>query len=259
MICAWIISIISSSPLVQYTKFQYVNLTDNANQTESVTLAPVPSCYNDRSSTFPMIYQSTLTSIFLFAPTFILTVLYILIVLKLRRLNKMFADENRFERKNEEVMRLMMAKSSGHPNMKNGKNTRSSSGVEATIRQVSNASNYSQLISKRKQTITICLVSLAFFFCQIPIKCFQIFNSFYKFKNVSHEQDMERFKIMNIIFLSTKLLFYLHTMSNPIIYNLMSSKFSQSFRNVILCKSLNEKSKQRSGLNSSEFNRNSIK
>jgi hypothetical protein len=82
---------------------------------------------------------------------------------------------------------------------------------------VSGKSSYGKnLIAKRNQTITICLISLAFFFCQIPIKIFQIFNAFYEFENESAENDLVRFKIINIIFLSSKLLFFLHGMSNPI-------------------------------------------
>lgn len=101
-------------------------------------------------------------------------------------------------------------------------------------------STYGQLIAKRKQTIMICLISLAFYICQIPIKLFQMFNTFYTFQeDVPEEQAAWRFHALNIVFLSAKLLFFLHGMSNPIIYNLMSSKFHQSFRKVILCKSLN--------------------
>lgn len=100
-------------------------------------------------------------------------------------------------------------------------------------------SNSNNLIAKRKQTITLCLVSLTFFFCQIPVKIFQIFNSFYQFESVSEEYDVMIFKRMNIIFLLSKLLYYLHSMSNPIIYNLMSTKFNRSFKNVIFCKPIN--------------------
>jgi hypothetical protein len=91
------------------------------------------------------------------------------------------------------------------------------------------------LIIKRKQTITLCLISLAFFSCQIPIKAFQMFNLFYIFQ----EADPFKFKIIDIIFLSCKLLYFFHGMSNPIIYNLMSTKFRRSFKNAILCKALN--------------------
>lgn len=98
--------------------------------------------------------------------------------------------------------------------------------------------NYSQLILKRKQTIMICFISLAFFICQLPIKVFQMFNTFYEYPQVSDEQSAHRFTILNLIFLSAKLLYFLHGMSNPIIYNLMSTKFNESFRKVILCKPL---------------------
>lgn len=103
----------------------------------------------------------------------------------------------------------------------------------------SNNNNYSQLISKRKQTIMICFVSLAFFICQLPIKVFQMFNTFYEWQPAANQEvASRRFFVLNMIFLCTKLLYFLHGMSNPIIYNLMSTKFNESFRNVILCKSL---------------------
>ena len=54
----------------------------------------------------------------------------------------------------------------------------------------------------------------------------------------TQEQMSQRFKILNIIFLTAKLIYCFHSMSNPIIYNLMSSKFSRSYRKVLLCKSL---------------------
>jgi len=80
---------------------------------------------------------------------------------------------------------------------------------------------------KRRQTISICLISLFFFFCVIPIKLFQVF----KFV-----VNIENLEITHTIFLISKLLFYTHIMSNPIVYNLMSSKFSRSFRKILFCK-----------------------
>lgn len=92
------------------------------------------------------------------------------------------------------------------------------------------------LVAKRKQTITLCLISLAFFFCQIPIRLFQIFNTFYVFPETDEDKHT-KFKYLNALFLVSKMLYFLHGTSNPIIYNLMSTKFSKSFKSVIFCKS----------------------
>jgi hypothetical protein len=97
--------------------------------------------------------------------------------------------------------------------------------------------NRKSVINKRKLTITLCLISIAFFFCQLPIRFFQIFNIFYEFESLGvEEHDYNKFKIINIIFLSTKLLYFLHGMSNPLVYNLMSTKFRNSFKKVIFCR-----------------------
>ena len=63
-------------------------------------------------------------------------------------------------------------------------------------------------------------------------------------EHVEIENDIWRFKVMNAIFLFTKFLYFLHGMSNPIIYNLMSTKFNRSFRNVVLCKSIHSNKNQ---------------
>jgi hypothetical protein len=66
----------------------------------------------------------------------------------------------------------------------------------------------------------------------------------YEFETAEGDEDQfddpsaSQFKILNFIFLTVKLMYCLQGLSNPIIYNLMSSKFYGSFKSVILCKPL---------------------
>lgn len=106
------------------------------------------------------------------------------------------------------------------------------SSVVSTLKPLIDLSNGNATLNnntniKRRQTISICFVSLIFFFCVIPIKLFQI---------LKFMIDIDNLEITHTIFLISKLLFYTHIMSNPIVYNLMSTKFSRSFKNVLFCK-----------------------
>ncbi|CAF0929624.1 unnamed protein product [Brachionus calyciflorus] len=207
LVMLWIISIIFSSPFI----FNTVYRTDVA-QNSSVSY-----CYNDRSYLFPKIYSSIFISVFVFIPSIILSIVYISLIHKIKSLNRchLLARQLNVQKKKRQYSSIIQLNF-----------------FSVSKRPVS----YDSLVVKRKQTITICLVSLAFFFCQIPIKIFQLFNVFYKFEKNDLESDILRFKVLNTIFLITKFLYFLHGMSNPIIYNLMSTKFNRSFRNVVLCK-----------------------
>lgn len=211
-------------------------------------------------------------SVFLIAPSLLLIVIYILIVLKLRHLNRNLSQashNNTYKNSHSHNYRDIRHQSSHETRTMSESYESLNDTITSTTMRMSQPAtprelpslirnspnsisrnsrnnNYTQLIAKRKQTIMICCVSLTFFICQIPIKLFQIFNTFYTFeKEISEEKAALRFQLLNIVFLSTKFLFFLHGMSNPIIYNLMSTKFNQSFRKVILCQSLDYTPKKR--------------
>ena len=301
----WLSSIIFSLPSISYTTYK-LEYNSESNTTLIV-------CYMDRSS---LVYKSYFTSfyfMFIFIPSIIMSVVYLIIIRKLKKLNKFvfssesvitrrrfnsghnsvrlsgdesanknsysmkdkyFADKEQelkikmYNENKEEICELGNAISKRSTNSKSINNDENSN----TNNNVSNALKISEkplfvsgmslndmhdlkyhnrnskvkfnmesrtksVVAKRKLTITLCLISIAFFFCQLPIRCFQIFNIFYEFESSNvEENDYIKFKILNIIFLFTKLLYFLHGMSNPIIYNLMSTKFRKSFKRVIFCR-----------------------
>lgn len=226
MLSIWIISGVCSIPYLSYSAFRY----------EAFNGTKISYCFYSRSLG-AKIYSSSCTSLFVFAPSLILSAVYIYIIRKLKKLNK--AHENKGIFRN-----LSSPSGKGLNNSFNSRSELTTSLIKSTNCVFTSNRSFNSLIIKRKQTITICLVSLAFYFCQIPLKIFQLFNIFYNFETTSTENDMIRFRIMNIIFLTTKFLYFLHGMSNPIIYNLMSSKFRHSFNNIVLCKNLKENNKQ---------------
>ncbi|CAF1055440.1 unnamed protein product [Brachionus calyciflorus] len=233
LIGIWLTSALISTPFISFTTYREENYNGTI----------ISYCYNDRSL-FYKIYSSTSTSLFVFAPSFILSAVYLIIIQKLKNINSSFEISLLEKTKRDRRSNFSISKSSScsifYSNKKECENYdfRKTSSVSFLKQKHSifRNSSTSYLIAKRKQTITICLISLAFFFCQIPLKIFQLFNFFYKFESTTIEKDLIRFRIMNFIFLTTKFLYFLHGMSNPIIYNLMSTKFRRSFRKAVLCK-----------------------
>jgi hypothetical protein len=225
----------------------------------------------DRKQSFSQIYITTFTTAFLIVPTLILVIVYGTIIDRLKRLNRNFlvgknhfqsesrkknVDTELYHTNNSYEIRALLSPLDSPKN----RPTTSLSSSKTPTRKESTASLdgvccSQNLIQKRKQTITLCLISVAFFMCQMPLKCFQIFNSLYEFETAEDDDEWSasQFKILNFIFLTVKLMYCLQGLSNPIIYNLMSSKFYRSFKSVIFCKSLNPSG--RSMLN--DFNRKS--
>lgn len=235
-----------STPMYHFAKYNSVNNSGEI----------IEYCYLDRTTTLCKAYVSTLISIILFAPTLILTFVYVGIIRNLQTINKRYSTPDldlaasaahrkhtatNFEiifRSSQSAAAAAAAAAATESSIRiillnRG---RDSNGVNPKLayEEIKRSFCTKNLIRKRRQTIILCTVTMTFFFCQIPIKIFQIFNTFYEWS----ASDDSQFKMLNIIFLTTKLIYCFHPMSNPIIYNLMSSKFSRSYRKVLLCKSL---------------------
>lgn len=268
----WVISLILSSPMIHFASFNIEKRNLSGNQSGS---EDIPYCFIERSTNASKTYVSIFTSFILFAPTLILTCVYVHIIHKLKTINRRMSynryngssDTNNngsstfflsssylktppnYEHESQALapnkqQQLVVASVSSAENNSNfvSQNNVYSMRIlmyEETLRRAVCHRKQQQgsfctknLIKKRKQTITLCLIAMAFCFCQIPIKLFQLFNTFYVWHS-DHD-----FKTLNIVYHTTKLIYFFHSMSNPIIYNLMSSKFSRSYRKVLLCKSL---------------------
>jgi hypothetical protein len=210
LIFCWIFAIIVSSPFILFmeyndsnrTKYEFpMNETTNeySNETNWCGLIEVQ---------ISKIYFLVFVSFFIFVPTILLVPTYSFII------------KNIYSVKNLEFL---------EKSVKNAEHV-SKAVINQQIKtstDFGNSGNLSSMKAKKKQTLKLCAISLFFFFCVIPIKLFQILKFLI---------DIESLEVTHTIFLISKLLFYTHIMSNPIIYNLMSSKFSKAFKNVLFCK-----------------------
>ena len=88
--------------------------------------------------------------------------------------------------------------------------------------------------SKLKFTIVISMVTLAFFCCQLPVRIFISWSYLTQYFMIQPEHEEQPVK-ENLLFIdiclnTTKLIYFFHAISNPIIYNILSRKI----RKVIL-------------------------
>nr|QVK45674.1 G protein-coupled receptor [Proales similis] len=87
-------------------------------------------------------------------------------------------------------------------------------------------------------TIIISLVTLVFFCCQLPMRAFLMW-SYYKhhFEEVELSLTMDDIRLISFISNLLSLIYFLHCISNPIIYNILSKNFrSAFFRSSLLSK-----------------------
>lgn len=92
--------------------------------------------------------------------------------------------------------------------------------------------------NKLKTTIIISLITIIFFCCQLPIRIFLCWSYI---KNYVSPIELEEYQpvnrpsddidIMNILSHLVRLVYFLHCISNPIIYNILSIKFRTAFMN----------------------------
>ena len=121
-------------------------------------------------------------------------------------------------------------------------------------------SHAKRVSNKINFTIILSIITLIFFLCQLPIRIFLLWSFIWLYRN-SNEYDFVMDKTLvslnssttsnnylfsqdssthltDIISNITTLIFFLHCISNPIIYNLASAKFRKTFLSLTTFKSL---------------------
>ena len=210
LIFCWIFAIIVSSPFILFMEYNDSNRTEyeiSLNETTNESSNETNWCGLIEVQ-ISKIYFLIFVSFFIFVPTILLVPTYSFIIREIYCVtNQDFLDRS-FKNSEKLVERVMIQQ-------------------KKSLSETGTNGNLSSMKTKKKQTLKLCAISLFFFFCVIPIKLFQILKFLI---------DIESLEVTHTIFLISKLLFYTHIMSNPIIYNLMSSKFSKAFKNVLFCK-----------------------
>ena len=91
-------------------------------------------------------------------------------------------------------------------------------------------------IKERRLTIIISFVSFLFYCCQLPSRLFLSWAYINDMMEINYEtsdsQLLDNFSLFNILSEVFALIYFLHCVTNPIIYNLLSSKFRKSFMSV---------------------------
>ena len=95
---------------------------------------------------------------------------------------------------------------------------------------------YQKCVKERRFTITLSLVSIIFYCFQLPSRLFLCWSYLNDTMEIDYESSdshsIESFSLFNILSEIFALIYFLHCVTNPIIYNLLSSKFRKSFMSV---------------------------
>jgi hypothetical protein len=259
IILIWIVSILFTIPILKITKY---NPYDENNETLHQCLLTV--------SQFYFIYMIIYTSIIIFIPTAFLSFLYMRIMYKLKihykcKLNEVnipmikYLSPKPAELQSTSQQSLSINKNLGLEKMTSNRTTSLTSLMSCSPTQspkisglnrrsfVSNqACDFKKTCDKscnerKRFTMIILFVTVAFFCCQLPVRIFIIWSFKHHFNkselegsnsnssNISLSGNEFNYEQINIISFTGRLIYFLHGISNPLIYNISSSKFRRSF------------------------------
>ena len=171
-------------------------------------------------------YIFCFNTLLIFIPTIGLAILYMMIIVKLKRRHIPFGKSKNLNQLDgiNEITEAFLQNS-----------------YSLSVQAKSNRTSIITLSSKKcdkktRQTIIISIVTVVFYCCQLPARlflCWSYLNdsvviSFENSNSLSHEN----FYFLNLFSHIVTLIYFLHCISNPIIYNLLSSKFRKAFMSV---------------------------
>jgi hypothetical protein len=186
-------------------------------------------------------YILVLNVVFIFLPSICLTIIYILIIVKLKKHN-IKTNDYLIENENETTSFSNLSKNKTSAKMRkldSEYNLQLESDKAIKYMRISSPSYRGKI----KLTLIISLITLAFFCCHLPVRiflCWAYLLHYIEPFHLSETQNelVEESKLNNINFINlishlTTLVYFLHTISNPIIYNVASIKFRKAFMKLI--------------------------
>lgn len=180
---------------------------------------------------YRLAYILTFNISFIFLPTIGLFILYVFIIAKVGKLVKPIDLED-LEKKRKIRDSLELAKNYGTELQPKNQKTAPS------LRKDSLASHLNtNRLKNSKYTIIISIVAIIFYCGQLPVRIFQSwsYTHYYvhmKTKPETHLLDDLNIDVINFINRVSSLIYYLHCISNPIIYNFLSTKFREGFQSI---------------------------
>ena len=184
-----------------------------------------------------IVYILSYNIIVLFLPAIALTVLYIFIIIKLKKRNRNFCTVIRLEKYSKSYTSSRGTIDSLYSNNRLDSSSqniedRLSFNKDLSCKKISILSRSSLSIQKSNLTIIFLIMAIVFFCCQLPVRIFQCWSylHFYTSSKNAGEGVVEQLselelKFINILSQALSLIYFLHCISNPIIYNIQSSKF----------------------------------
>lgn len=203
-----------------------------------------------RVTKFYFFYTIGFYSVLIFVPTVGLTILYTYILIQLR--SKFHSIEKNRQATPQRLCEPLISsqihfvskykKGSADPKMSftesecsmNKRNT-----TREAITAVKNSSGPMEKCSFRQKsklyhsTMIIIFVASSFFFGQIPIRVFMLWSALWSSANPVYNLSESAVLKLNLIDNLTTMIFFIHCLLNPVIYNLVSDRFRRAFIEMI--------------------------
>lgn len=195
---------------------------------------PVSQCVLNLTSN-DMIYVHVLYAMLIFIPIIGLSIIYIYIIYKLRTYNKASELDN-----NEHVTNASVRFSN------NLENSSLVSSLRLPPRANSRISFEEKKRRRFKNAIMVTLIGWAFFCCQLPLRTFLLWSysthhaspTYLSIMNESSSSTAsvvtaaDNHRAIDLLSNIASTFYFLHCVSNSIIYNIMSTKFRRAFFDI---------------------------
>lgn len=161
-----------------------------------------------------LIYVLSLNVVLIFIPAVGLSVLYIIIIFKIRQTHKV-------------AKTLKLRNQLNDVCLNDEKGSRRSKNLSTRVKKGSN--------KKSKITIIISITTILFYCCQLPVRIFLSWSYFrdYAYRTNLNLKQYSVFDVnshtINHVSKAVTIIYFLQCISNPIIYNLLSSRFRKTF------------------------------
>ena len=215
---------------------------------------------------FHLMYIISLNVVLIFIPALILPILYIVMYIKIKSFanNTIIVNDSKQDKKSprknvkNEYKRVSKVSLTKNSNSVNYCSITSIKGFKDSVKLTKDSISSQHMLVQhnkypRKSTVVIIqntkrnnnlnfliIVTIVFFCCQIPVRLFLCwsymvhhFSPIILENNSETEVDESYIFLINLISQITSLIYFLHCISNSIIYNILSAKFRKAFLNGI--------------------------
>ncbi|CAF1003951.1 unnamed protein product [Adineta steineri] len=210
----WAIGLIFSLPFLIFAVYDSsFNPTDSLNDTSNLLTV----CQLNANSSTARACITWFIVVLIFIPFFVLIFIYARIILELARHRALSLTA---------ITKTQQQQQQSYDDETNSLNSGLTSNIDN--QQSHSFLAYKRFEQKRLNTVIICVVTVAFFACQFPVRIIQLIDMYGRVRN---EEIMAHLTWIWLWKLS-KLLFFLNFTANPIIYNILSTKFRRSCRRL---------------------------